>query len=325
MSPEQEEPNPSEPGAHGRPLQAEPSPALRDAVEAFAEWLATERRNSEHTVRAYRGDVSLLVQHLAQQGIDQLHRVQVRDLRGWLAAMQATGASPATLQRRSGVARVFFAWAAREQLVETDPAVGLKSPRVPRRLPPDLATEDMDQLFAAASARAAETEGPGGLRDVAILEVLYGSGIRVSELCGLDLADIDRARGTLRVLGKGNKERTVPLGGAAQRALEAWLAVRGQWLRQTSDAVFLGARGARIDPRVVRRMVHQALDAVPQAPDLGPHGLRHAMATHLLEGGADLRTVQEILGHSSLATTQIYTHVSNERLRAAFEQAHPRA
>lgn len=304
---------------------AQPSAALLDAVAEFCNWLEQERRNSAHTVRAYRGDVTQLVGHLAGLGLERLDQVQVRDLRGWLAAMQAAGASPATLQRRSGVARVFFAWATREALVGTDPAVGLKSPRVPRRLPEDLAGQDMAQLFAAASERAAQTEGPAGVRDVAILEVLYGSGIRVSELCGLDLGDVDHERGTLRVLGKGDKQRTVPVGGAARRAVAAWLAVRGQWLVTTTDAVFLGARGGRIDPRVVRRVVHQALEAVPQAPDLGPHGLRHAMATHLLEGGADLRTVQEILGHSSLATTQIYTHVSNERLRAAFEQAHPRA
>ncbi|WP_420175654.1 tyrosine recombinase XerC [Luteococcus sp. OSA5] len=298
-------------------------------LDDFAEWLRVARGNSEHTVRAYRGDIDNLLHHLCARGTTQLHQIQVRDLRGWLAQLQEDGASPATVQRRSGAARVFFGWAQREQLVPSDPAHSLKAPKVPRRLPPDLARQDMDEVFAAASARAAETEGPLGMRDVAILEILYASGIRVAELCGLDLADLDRARSTLRVLGKGNKERTVPIGRPSVLALDNWLAVRPEVVRAspvaTSNALFLGARGARIDPRVVRRIVHRALDAVPQAPDVGPHGLRHAMATHLLEGGADLRTVQEILGHSSLATTQIYTHVSNERLRQAFQQAHPRA
>ncbi len=164
-------------------------------------------------------------------------------------------------------------------------------------------------------------------RDVAILELLYATGMRVSELCGLDLGALDAERRVVRVFGKGRKERTVPLGAPAARAVDAWLA-RGRPRLSTAEsgpAVFVGERGRRVDPRVVRRVVHRALRLVDGAPDLGPHGLRHAMATHLLEGGADLRSVQEMLGHASLATTQIYTHVTNERLRAAFEQAHPRA
>jgi integrase/recombinase XerC len=164
-------------------------------------------------------------------------------------------------------------------------------------------------------------------RDVAILELLYATGIRVSELCGLDLGDLDRDRRVIRVFGKGRKERSVPLGNPAVRAVDAWIA-EGRGLLATGEsgpALFVGERGRRLDPRVVRRIVHRALRLVDGAPDLGPHGLRHAMATHLLDGGADLRSVQEMLGHASLATTQIYTHVTNERLRAAFEQAHPRA
>lgn len=174
--------------------------------------------------------------------------------------------------------------------------------------------------------RAAAEPGPVGTRDVALLEVLYATGVRVSELCGLELADLDRDRRVIRVIGKGNKERAVPMGAPAWRALDTWLTQRHELAdREAGQAVFVGERGARINPRVVRRIVHRALAAVPGAPDLGPHGLRHAMATHLLEGGADLRSVQEMLGHASLATTQIYTHVTNDRLRAAFEQAHPRA
>lgn len=159
-----------------------------------------------------------------------------------------------------------------------------------------------------------------------MVEVLYSSGLRVAELCGLDTTDLDAARGLVRVLGKGGKERSTPVGGPARRALDLWLADRPRLAGpEAAAAVFVGARGARIDQRVVRRVVHAALDVVPDAPNLGPHGLRHAMATHLLEGGADLRSVQEILGHASLGTTQIYTHVTNERLRDAFRQAHPRA
>lgn len=301
------------------------APAWRASIGAYGEWLSTERGNSAHTVRAYTTDLRLLATHCQGAGAQAPDRVTLRHLRAWLAEMQAGGASAATLQRRSGAVRVFFAWALEEGLVSDDPARTLRSPKVGRRLPAHLSTADLDEVFAAATARAAETEGPGGVRDVALLEVLYATGIRVAELCGLDLGDVDRERRVLRVVGKGDKERTVPIGRPALAALDAWLAVRGQWVRETTSAVFLGARGARIDQRVVRRVVHQALEAAPQAPDLGPHGLRHAMATHLLEGGADLRSVQEMLGHASLATTQVYTHVTDERLREAFRQAHPRA
>jgi integrase/recombinase XerC len=196
-----------------------------------------------------------------------------------------------------------------------------------RALPQTLHRRDAERLLAGAAERARDQGGPTGRRDLAILEPLYATGIRVSELCGLDLADLDSDRRTVRVLGKGNKERTVPLGEPAVRAVDAWLSY-GRPLLARADAgtaVFLGERGARIDPRVVRRVVHRSLRLVEGAPDLGPHGLRHAMATHLLEGGADLRSVQEMLGHASLATTQIYTHVTSERIQAAFDQAHPRA
>lgn len=305
--------------------QAQLTPAWASSVDGFGQWLRAERGNSAHTVRAYTGDITQLGLWCAEHQVEGPDQVALRHLRGWLAAMQSHGASAATLQRRSGAARVFFAWALDEGVVADDPARTLKSPKVGRRLPVHLSSDDLSELFAAATARAAETEGPAGVRDVAILEVLYASGIRVSELCGLDLADLDREHRVLRVLGKGNKERTVPIGAPALAAVDRWLTVRGEWVRETSNALFLGARGGRIDPRVVRRIVHDSLAAVPEAPDVGPHGLRHAMATHLLEGGADLRSVQEILGHSSLATTQIYTHVTDERLRAAFKQAHPRA
>lgn len=288
--------------------------------------LSGVRHLSEHTVTAYRGDLRSLLEHQQRLGHSELEQVDLRSVRSWLARLSSAGAERSTLQRRAAAARVFFAWCHDTGRTSTNPAEILKSPKLPKRLPPTLERGDAAKMLDEALARAAEDEGPVGRRDVAILEVLYASGIRVSELCGLDLADLDTDRQLVRVLGKGNKQRTVPLGLPAWRALEAWRAVRGELTGPKSgNAMFLGERGARIDQRVVRRIVHRALGAVEGAPDLGPHGLRHAMATHLLEGGADLRSVQEILGHASLATTQIYTHVTNERLRAAFQQAHPRA
>jgi integrase/recombinase XerC len=185
--------------------------------------------------------------------------------------------------------------------------------------------DEVRALLDAAAARA--DDAPVGCRDVAILELLYATGIRVGELCGLDVDDLDRERRVVRVFGKGRKERTVPFGRPAERALDRWLGSGRPALAAPGSgaALFLGARGRRIDQRAVRTMVHARLTDVPGAPDLGPHGLRHTAATHLLEGGADLRTVQELLGHASLATTQIYTHVSTDRLRQAYRQAHPRA
>ena len=236
------------------------------------------------------------------------------------------GASAATMQRRWSAARVFFRWAANEGLVSADPTATLNSAKVPKRLPATLGVDQARHILDEAVAQARHDESPHGARDAAILEVLYGGGLRVGELCGLDLGDVDRSRRTVKVTGKGDKERTVPMGAPALRAIDTWLPRREEWVGPHSgQALFLGARGRRIDQRVVRRVVHTHLRAEPDSPDLGPHGLRHAMATHLLEGGADLRTVQDMLGHESLATTQIYTHVSTERLRTAFRQAHPRA
>lgn len=297
-----------------------------DAQVRFRAHLSLERHNSPHTVRAYLGDVHEFCEFALARGVTAPDDVTLADLRRWLGDQQGGGAAPATIARRAGAIRVFFRWTLHEGITQADPAQTLRSPRVGRRLPQTLTREDARELLDAIAAQAAETEGPTGPRDVAILEVLYGSGVRVSELCGLDLGDVDEQRGLLRVLGKGDKERSVPLGVPGLRAVARWRTAREGLVAPTSgQALFLGARGARIDPRVVRRLVHHSLRAVPQAPDVGPHGLRHAMATHLLEGGADLRSVQEMLGHASLATTQIYTHVSDERLRAAYRQAHPRA
>jgi integrase/recombinase XerC len=296
-------------------------------LSSYERHLRAQRNLAEHTVRAYRTDLLNLFTHLGRLGIDSLDAVDLRALRSWLAKQHTLGQARATLQRRAAAARVFFSWAQETGLISTDPAANLRSPKIRRRLPPTLAATTAAEMLDGRIAAAAEAGGSVAVRDAAILEVLYATGIRVSELCGLDLTDLDRGRQVIRVFGKGSKERTVPLGAPALRAVEDWLGKARPQLAtsESGPAMFLGERGKRIDPRVVRRVVHRSLQMTDGAPDLGPHGLRHAMATHLLEGGADLRSVQEMLGHASLATTQIYTHVTNERLRSAFEQAHPRA
>jgi integrase/recombinase XerC len=308
----------------------EVSQSAANLLAAFGEYLKLERGCSPHTVRAYLGDVGALFAHLERVGEPEPDQVSLASLRTWLANMHADGAERATLQRRAAAVRTFFAWAHHTGRLPGDPATALRSPTVDRRLPPTVEAGHIRQVLDGLARRAEQPIDPAEIaaarRDVAIVEVLYSSGIRVSEACGLATTDLDVARGLLRVLGKGAKERIAPVGRPALAALEAWLDVRSQLAAPGAGrAMFVGDRGGRIDPRVVRRIVHRALAAVPEAPDLGPHGLRHAMATHLLEGGADLRSVQEMLGHSSLATTQLYTHVTTERLRKAYQQAHPRA
>jgi integrase/recombinase XerC len=328
------------------PVEPRPSaeaalaPAFTALVEDYARHLRLQRELSPHTVRAYSGDVLGLLRHLQRLGLDSLDEVTVRALRSWLAREQTRGQARSTLQRRSAAVRVFFTWAQATGRVATNPAAGLRSPRKERTLPPHLARGEAAAMLDGARPAPTAAADPAAVgedaataspavqrRNAALLETLYATGVRVSELCGLDLDDVDTERRLIRVVGKGDKERSVPMGVPALRAVERWL-VEGRPELATHGsgaAVFLGERGQRIDPRVVRRVVHEALRRVDGAPDLGPHGLRHAMATHLLEGGADLRSVQEMLGHASLATTQIYTHVTSERLREAFAQAHPRA
>lgn len=306
-------------------------PAATTALLAeFGEYLRLEQGRSEHTVRAYLGDLRALFTHLNRVGPAQIDQVRLADLRTWLANQHALGAQRSTIARRAASVRTFFSWAHHTGRVNADPAATLRSPRVDRRLPATIEVSQLRAVLDAAAAATAEVGEPTQRalvrRDLAVMEVLYSTGIRVSEACGLDLDDLDFDRGLVRVLGKGGKERIAPLGSPARQALEDWLSQRTLLIVPASGrAVFLGERGGRLDPRVARRIVHRALAAVPGTPDLGPHGLRHAMATHLLEGGADLRAVQEILGHASLATTQLYTHVTTERLRKAYQQAHPRA
>ena len=300
---------------------------MQAALDGFERHLAAERGLSPHTVRAYTGDVRSLLEHAAQGGIGAPDRLDITVLRRWLAGQHGTGHARATLARRAAAARAFTAWACAGGWLHRDPGPLLGTAKIGRRLPQVPRQDQMAAVLSVPRSSGREPEKELALRDTAIMELLYATGIRVSELCGLDIDDLDEGRNTVRVLGKGGRERTVPVGLPAVRAVAAWKrAGRPSLARPGSGpALFLGARGGRLDPRTARRVVHARLAAVTGVPDSGPHGLRHAAATHLLEGGADLRSVQEILGHASLASTQIYTHVSVERLTAAYRQAHPRA
>ena len=303
------------------------SKQYEELVAAFARHLEIERNLSVHTIRAYLGDLESLISHLEQIGVNDISRMELVHLRSWLANQQVKGGARTTLSRRAVSIRLFTKWAVKNKYVEKDVAATLATPKGHRTLPEVLGIDDAKLAMDSMATRAAEEETPIAVRDVAMVEMLYASGARVAELCGLDLSDIDYDRQTIRVLGKGNKERTIPLGNPAMRALESWIRTGRDSLKNSlsGNAVFLGARGKRIDQRTVRTVVYNALQAIEGIERMGPHALRHSAATHLLEGGADLRTVQEILGHASLATTQIYTHVSTERLQKVFKQAHPRA
>ncbi len=298
-------------------------PPLAEAVAGYEEHLTAQRDLSPHTVRGYVTDVVLLLDHLARRGGTQVHDLDLAALRSWLAQGRARGHGRATTARHAAAARSFTGWLRRAGLTPEDVGRRLVSPKALRTLPDVLAPEQARTVVDSAGG----TDEPAGLRDAVVLELLYASGIRVGELVGLDVDDVDRSRRLLRVLGKGRKQRSVPYGLPAERALDAWL-TRGRPALAapgSGPALLLGVRGSRLDAREARRIVHRAMAAAPDAPDVGPHGLRHSAATHVLEGGADLRSVQELLGHASLATTQIYTHVTVERLRAVHAQAHPRA
>ncbi|MBC6460866.1 tyrosine recombinase XerC [Actinomadura sp. HBU206391] len=313
----------------GEPSGPSPLPtALSAALADFERHLRAERGLSPHTVRAYLGDVTDLLGHAAETGVADPGDLDVPLVRAWLAHQHAYGKARATLARRTAAVRTFTAYAHRRGILGRDPGPLLGTPKRTRDLPKVLRQSEAATLLdAPAKDRDGGTGDACDLRDQAVLEVLYATGIRVSELCGLDVDDLDRERRTARVLGKGGKERTVPVGDPAVRAVDDWLS-RGRPAlanERSGPALFLGARGGRLHPTSARRLVHARIAEVGDVPDLGPHGLRHSAATHLLEGGADLRTVQEILGHASLQTTQLYTHVSAERLKQTYRQAHPRA
>ena len=300
---------------------------FQSLVNDFQRYLESERNLSVHTVRAYVGDLRSLVSHLESLGKSDITQLDMAQIRSWLANLQVKGGARTTLSRRAVSIRLFTKWAFKHNYLSSDVGANLATPKAHRTLPEVLDVASAGLAMDALAARVDEGEGPVALRDRAMVEVLYASGARVAELCGLDLQDIDYERQTIRVFGKGRKERTIPIGNPAMNALKVWLADgRPAFLKEQSEkCVFIGTRGKRIDQRTVRTVVYNALSALEGFERMGPHALRHSAATHLLEGGADLRTVQEILGHASLATTQIYTHVSTERLQAAFKQAHPRA
>jgi integrase/recombinase XerC len=328
-------------------------PELADALAAFERHLRSERSLSAHTVRAYLGDIGSLLEYASHQGVGAPRDLGLTELRGWLALQHESGAARTTLARRGAAARAFTAFAHRNGWLTNDPGPRLGTLKTRRVLPHVLRQDEMAAMLtgldkstrqagAAAQAgpaagaatqagpaagAAAVTEAAVALRDSAVLELLYATGIRVSELCGLEPGHFDHGRRTVRVRGKGDKERTVPVGVPALRAVARWLDAGRPVLatEASGPALFLGVRGGRLDPRTARRIVHDRLREAGTSRDTGPHGLRHSAATHLLEGGADLRSVQEILGHSSPATTQIYTHVSIERLKSSYRQAHPRA
>lgn len=327
-------------------------------IDDFGRHLRLEKDRSEHTIRAYTRDLVNLQSYIEREPDISWDDMTLNDLRGWLAAMSAEGASRATISRRVASARTFCRWAKRRGVITSDPTLRLTAPRRHATLPSVLREDQAEKLLTDAQGAGTDTAdrtsdvdarakhhapadanaAPGAqdarlaagvqLRDRALLEVLYATGMRVGELVALDLRDIDETNRLIRVMGKGRKERMVPFGVPAQQALRDWLSSQGRSVlanERSGDALWLGARGGRLDQRVVRSVVHTAAQRVGDGVDVSPHGLRHSAATHLVEGGADLRTVQEFLGHASLATTQIYTHVSAERLRSSFQQAHPRA
>ena len=301
--------------------------SLSDVRGEFESHLTRERTLSPHTVRAYLGDLDSFISHLTNLGRQSLSESGISDIRSWLANQHSTGTSRTSISRRAVSIRLFTKWAYKKGLIEKDFGATLQTPKGAKTLPEILTIDGAATVMNSMESKAAEEETPLSIRDVALLEILYASGARVSEICGLDLDDIDYDRNTIAVIGKGNKERTIPIGTPAVKALRRWISEgRKQLVKIPGEqAVFLGARGKRIDQRTVRTVVYDALTALEGVEKMGPHSLRHSAATHLLEGGADLRTVQEILGHASLATTQIYTHVSTSRLHKAFKQAHPRA
>ena len=294
-------------------------------ITQYEEHLALVRNLSDNSIRGYVTDLESFLKHMSKLGIVEFNQLEIEHIRSWLANLQSTGVARSTLTRRIVSIRAFTNWAAANGWLTSDLGINLAVPKPHKVLPEVLNLEEAATVLKALEVKAAEEPSALTIRDLALVEVLYGSGIRVSELCGLNLGDIDRTRNTLNVIGKGDKQRVVPIGLPALAAIDNYLSkARDEFANQSSqDALFLGSRGKRIDQRTVREVVYEAMKAV--GASMGPHGLRHSAATHLLEGGADLRTVQEILGHASLATTQIYTHVSPERLQSAYKQAHPRA
>lgn len=323
------------PVAHGHGAagpEDEPSGGPLDPmIPLFRAHLGLERSRSEHTVRSYTADVADLSAWMRENGIDSPDLLDRDALRGWLARRHQRGLARSSISRGIAAVHTFFRWAVDTQGLRHDPAAGLRGPRPSKHLPDVVGAAALADMLDGMERRAFaahEDEHGAALaaRDWALLELLYGTGARISELVGLDRSHVDSPNHVLTLTGKGNRQRRVPYGNRAADALALWGHRRPVLATAAAgDAVFVGARGARIDVRVARRAVSAALESVPDTAARGPHSLRHSAATHLLDGGADLRTVQELLGHATVATTQIYTHVSVERIKRAYSQAHPRA
>jgi integrase/recombinase XerC len=309
----------------GFPMSDDGGMELTRAIEVFASQLATDRGLSPRTVRAYRSDLLALVGFAAERAAETVADLDLELLREWLWRSSEDGLAKSTLARRAAAARALTDWARRTRLTEADAGLRLRAPKPDAHLPRVLTRAQIDGILDSLTALAA-TADPLALRNLAIVELLYASALRVSELTGLDLDRLDLDRLTVRVLGKGAKERVVPFGVPALRALSGYLeAGRPRLLAEPTTALFLGSRGRRMSSRSVYQLVTGLLVELPGSGPSGPHALRHTAATHLLDGGADLRAVQELLGHASLGTTQIYTHVSAERLKESYRTAHPRA
>ncbi|MGH2820520.1 MAG: tyrosine recombinase XerC [Actinomycetota bacterium] len=294
-------------------------------TDGFLRAARAERDLSPHTISAYTRDLRQFAEWSGRGGVTDLREVDRRVVRRYLAYLGQRGYARRTVARKASALRSLLRWAVLHDIVDANAAEELSTPKLDRPLPRVVKATEAAQL-----CELPPDDDPAGIRDRAILELLYGSGLRVSELCGLDLEDLDLSSGTARVTGKGRKQRRVPISGPGRRAVLTYLSeARGALLCRAApppqpQAVFVNARGGRLGPRSVRAMLEKYLKGSGGAP-VAPHDLRHSFATHLLDGGADLRAVQELLGHESLATTQIYTHVSTERLRAVYERSHPRA
>ncbi|MCQ4622830.1 tyrosine recombinase XerC [Corynebacterium sp. CCUG 70398] len=291
---------------------------LEEAIDDFADHALLVKGCSEATVKGYRSDLRTLAE--VAPTFDDFTLIA---LRGWLADAMRQGLARSTMARRTAAARSFSTWAYERGYLDSDVAARLVTPQINRHLP-DVVTPSRAGELVEAEINP-DSDGPEAARDRAMLELMYATGMRVAELTGLDVDDVDTKQGLARVTGKGNKQRVVPFGERATAAIEEWKTRRTELVGEKSGhALFLGSRGGRIDQRQVRRVVERAAQRTGDT-DLSPHALRHSAATHMLEGGADLRVVQELLGHSSLQTTQIYTHVSAQRLKNVYDQAHPRA
>lgn len=297
--------------------------SLERAQIEFATYLRSSKGYSPNTLKGYLADLQDLTLILGAES--SAEAITLESLRDWLWRQSEKGASKATIARKSAAARAFTLWLHKAGHIAEDPGLRLRSPKAGRSLPKVVSRESLDQVFSALESRAT-IDNPSGLRDLAMVELLYATGARVSELAALDLGNVDYSRNIVRLMGKGSKERMVPFGQPARDALDGWLRHGRNLLAQekTDSAMFLNSRGLRVGVRQIYALVAALLENTPTGT-AGPHSLRHSAATHLLDGGADLRAVQELLGHASLGTTQIYTHVSIERLKDGYKNAHPRA